>query len=278
MTVLKKNYWKIQSWQNGIDKVHFNLNQKLKKAIKISLLLGFLSLLIITYFIYTSYLTGPADIVSIRLNPDSINVSLYWKQPNGKLYGNIGQLKMELEKQKKKLIFATNGGMFDKKQTPVGLFVENGKQVIQVNTKEINPDKDGNIPNFYLNPNGVFFVTFTNKVGICKTSLFRQDSLTKFATQSGPMLLIEGKINPAFSQKSNNYHIRNGVGILPDNDLIFAISKNKVTFYDFANYFKEQGCINALFLDGYVSKAFIPEQGVEQLDGDLGVIIGITEK
>jgi uncharacterized protein YigE (DUF2233 family) len=92
------------------------------------------------------------------------------------------------------------------------------------------------------------------------------------------MLLIDGRINPIFSENSNNTYIRNGVGILPNNELIFAISKNKVTFFDFANYFKEQGCTNALYLDGYVSKAYMPKQGVEQLDGQLGVLIGITEK
>ena len=51
-----------------------------------------------------------------------------------------------------------------------------------------------------------------------------------------------------------------------------------MSFYDFARYFKEQGCSNALFLDGYISKAYMPELGIEQIDGELGVLIGITEK
>jgi uncharacterized protein YigE (DUF2233 family) len=92
------------------------------------------------------------------------------------------------------------------------------------------------------------------------------------------MLLNDGKINKLFNPKSNNFNIRNGVGILPNNDLIFAISTNKVTFYDFAKFFKGKGCLNALYLDGYVSKGLIPNQGIEQIDGELGVLIGITEK
>lgn len=250
----------------------------MKNKIKILLFLSLGIITLITYFIYRNYFPGPAEIVSIRINPERVNISLYWKQPDGKLYGNIEKLKLGIQNQKKKLIFATNGGMYDKKQNPIGLYVENGKKISALNTKKINPDKDGYIPNFYLNPNGVFYVTNDNKVGICETSLYRQESLTKFATQSGPMLLIDGRINPKFSKNSNNFQIRNGVGILPNNELVFAISKNRVTFYDFANYFKEQGCLNALFLDGYVSKAYIPKLGLEQLDGELGVIIGITEK
>ncbi len=100
----------------------------------------------------------------------------------------------------------------------------------------------------------------------------------KFATQSGPMLVVDGEINKLFDPNSHNFNIRNGVGILPNNELIFAISINKVSFYDFARYFKEQGCSNALFLDGYISKAYMPKQGIEQIDGELGVLIGITEK
>ena len=248
----------------------------MRKKLKISLLL--IATIFISYFLYRHYFPGQADIVSIKVNPEKVNISLYWKQPTGDLYKNINRLKQELENQNKRLIFATNGGMFNKSQNPIGLFVDNGKKIVHLNTRVINPQKNSTVPNFYLNPNGVFYITFDNKAGICKTVSYNQDSIVKFATQSGPMLLIDGIINPVFSQNSDNYYIRNGVGILPNNELIFAISKNKVTFFDFANYFKEKGCTNALFLDGYVSKAYMPKQGVEQLDGQLGVLIGITEK
>ncbi|MBM3206895.1 MAG: hypothetical protein FJZ43_04725, partial [Candidatus Staskawiczbacteria bacterium] len=90
--------------------------------------------------------------------------------------------------------------------------------------------------------------------------------------------VVDGEINKLFNPNSDNFRIRNGVGIMPNNDLIFAISINKVSFYDFARYFKERGCSNALFLDGYISKAYMPKQGIEEIDGELGVLIGITEK
>ncbi|WP_133994719.1 hypothetical protein [Dinghuibacter silviterrae] len=62
-------------------------------------------------------------------------------------------------------------------------------------------------------------------------------------------------------QGSPNVNIRNGVGILPGNKLLFAISREPVNFYDFAAFFKAQGC------------RYAPEQQWEQTDGDFGVII-----
>ena len=244
---------------------------------KIFLLLISFVLTILLYYLYKNFFPGPAEIVSIRIDPSKSNINFHWKDQDGKQFENIETLKVCLDKQNKKLIFATNGGMFDKKGNPLGLYIEDGKKINPLNSRVINSEIDGEIPNFYLDPNGVFYVKYNNNVGICKSSLFQYDPMIKFATQSGPMLIIDGKINPIFSKKSTNFKIRNGVGVLSNNELIFAISKNRVTFYDFANYFKKQGCINALYLDGFVSKAYIPKLGVEQLDGDLGVIIGITE-
>lgn len=53
------------------------------------------------------------------------------------------------------------------------------------------------------------------------------------------MLVIDGKINTIFESNSKNYKIRNDVGIRPNNELVFSISKNKVTFYALAKYFKD---------------------------------------
>jgi len=247
-----------------------------KKTLFISLII--VTILIITFsLLYKEYFPGPAKIACFKVNPDSVNISFYWKT-NGENIKNIGKLRKVLEKQNSKLIFATNGGMFDEQLSPIGLFIENGQIIKPLNKKVIKSNKKGALPNFYLEPNGVFYITNDEKAGICRTTAYSNVSNVKLATQSGPMLVIDGEINKLFDPNSNNFNIRNGVGILPNNELIFAISMNKVSFYDFARYFKEQGCSNALFLDGYVSKAFIPKQGIEQIDGELGVLIGITEK
>ena len=247
-----------------------------KRILFISLIIGTI-LIIVSSLLYKEFFPGSAKIVSIKVNPDSVNISFYWKA-NGKNITNIGKLKAVLESQNKNLIFATNGGMFDKKLSPIGLFVANGQLITPLNTKVFNPAENAVIPNFYLQPNGVFYITNEESAGICKTSEYPNVLNVKFATQSGPMLVVDGEINKLFARNSHNFYIRNGVGIMPNNDLIFAISINKVSFYDFARYFKEQGCSNALFLDGYISKAYMPKQGIEQIDGEMGVLIGITEK
>jgi uncharacterized protein YigE (DUF2233 family) len=247
-----------------------------KKTLYTSLVIGTV-FAIASYLFYKEYFPGPAKITSIKVNPDSVNISFYWKS-NGEHIKNISKLKAVLENQNSKLIFATNGGMFDEKLSPIGLFIENGELIKPLNTKVLKLEEKGTLPNFYLEPNGVFYITQEENAGICKTTAYPNVSNVKFATQSGPMLVIDGEINKIFDPNSRNFNIRNGVGILPNNELVFAISMNKVSFYDFARYFKEQGCSNALFFDGYVSKAFIPKQGIEQIDGELGVLIGITEK
>ncbi|MBL4624331.1 MAG: phosphodiester glycosidase family protein [Flavobacteriales bacterium] len=83
---------------------------------------------------------------------------------------------------------------------------------------------------------------------------------------------------PEIYNGSKNQHIRNGVGILPDGKLLFAISKETINFYDFATFFKQKGCKSALYLDGFVSRCYLPSKNWKQLDGNFGVIIAVTER
>ena len=87
------------------------------------------------------------------------------------------------------------------------------------------------------------------------------------------MMVIDGRIHPKFVKGSKNLNIRNRVGILPDGSVLFAMSKEKVNFYDFALFFKTHGCENALYLDGFVSRTYLPSKKWEQVEGDFGVII-----
>lgn len=131
--------------------------------------------------------------------------------------------------------------------------------------------------NFYLKPNGIFYIKENDKAEICTTEKFINNGSIEYATQSGPMLLMNGKLHPDFQENSTNLNIRNGVGILPDNEIVFAMSKNKINFYNFAMFFKGMGCKNALYLDGLVSRTYLPQKNSAQTDGDFGVMIGIAE-
>ncbi|HWY35431.1 MAG TPA: phosphodiester glycosidase family protein, partial [Nitrosopumilaceae archaeon] len=125
--------------------------------------------------------------------------------------------------------------------------------------------------------NGVFFITAERQGVICKTSDYHDTGKINFATQSGPMLVVDGKIHSAFKNGSDNLNIRNGVGILPNKKLLFVMSKKEVNLYSFATYFKNSGCKNALYLDGFVSRTYLPEKKWIQTDGNFGVIIAVTK-
>ncbi len=198
-------------------------------------------------------------------------IKLYWKDDKQTNFKSIQNLKTWLEGKHEKLLFAMNGGMYKQDNSPQGLFIENQKTITPLDTSSGNG-------NFYLKPNGVFYITTNNIPVICSTTSFEDNGKIKYGTQSGPMLIINGQIHSAFKEGSTNLNIRNGVGILPDNKIIFAMSETKINFYDFANYFKSLGCKNALYLDGLVSRTYLPEKHCTQTDGNFGVIIGVTKR
>jgi uncharacterized protein YigE (DUF2233 family) len=207
--------------------------------------------------------------ISYTVDVKKQDIKLYWKDDNNTNFRSIQNLKSWLEKRKLKLVFAMNGGMYKPDNSPQGLFIEK-----QTTLSPLDTSSGGG--NFYLKPNGVFYITTGNTPVICTTTSFKDNGKIKYATQSGPMLVIDGQIHPAFKEGSANVNIRNGVGILPNNKVIFAMSKKEINFYDFANYFKSMGCKNALYLDGLVSRTYLPEKNWTQTDGNFGVIVGVT--
>ncbi|UTW61579.1 phosphodiester glycosidase family protein [bacterium SCSIO 12741] len=209
--------------------------------------------------------------ISYEVNPQTEDIRLFWKDDNQKLYRSLGRLKKSLEANNQELVFAMNGGMYQPDGTPQGLFIDRGKQVKQLNRVQ---EAYGN---FYMQPNGVFALTKDGKGIVCQSTDYDQLNNVWYATQSGPMLVIDGQLHPKFNKGSSNVHIRNGVGVLPDGRLLFAMSKRKVNFYDMATYFKQKGCKNALYLDGFVSRTYLPAQNWLQMDGQFGVIIGVVK-
>ncbi|WP_077418938.1 phosphodiester glycosidase family protein [Chryseobacterium sp. JV274] len=207
--------------------------------------------------------------ITYQVNPEKQNIQLYWKNDKGELLKSIDRLNINVQSEKQKLVFAVNGGMFEPDNSPKGLYIENFKILKPMDTLQ-------GIGNFYLQPNGIFYLTQNNRAEISETKKFRQNKNIRYATQSGPMLITNGKINPIFQENSKNLNIRNGVGILENGDLIFAMSKKEINFYHLAQFFKNSGCKNALYLDGYVSRTYLPEKNWIQKDGNFGVMIGVT--
>jgi uncharacterized protein YigE (DUF2233 family) len=210
-------------------------------------------------------------ILSYIVDPKTQKLSLFWKNDQGKIFKSIQNLKEDVESKNQTLSFAMNGGMYQQDNSPLGLYIENQKVITPLNTKK-------GYGNFYIRPNGIFYITTDHSPNICTTPEFNQNENIKYATQSGPMLVIEGQIHSAFKKGSRNLEIRNGVGILPNKKVLFAMSKKEINFYDFAEFFQKQGCKNALFLDGVISKTYLPEQDWTQTEGEFGVIIGVTPR
>jgi uncharacterized protein YigE (DUF2233 family) len=191
---------------------------------------------------------------------------LFWLQEDGRPYGALGTL---AEKQGGRLAFAMNAGMYDKEQAPVGLYVEDGREMKRVSTA----DGPGN---FHLKPNGVFWVK-GDKAGVLDTGHYLRAKIRPdFATQSGPMLVIDGQIHPKISTDGPSQKIRNGVGVQEDGRVaVFAISEHPVTFGAFARLFRDDlGCRDALFLDGTVSSLYAPNLSRSDISRPLGPLIG----
>src|SRR5215472_2080092 len=75
-------------------------------------------------------------------------VRLYWKRSDGTPYAYLSNLPRALEREAGTLLFATNAGMFDPALKPVGLYVEQGRELVHVNTSS-------GYGNFHMKPNGV---------------------------------------------------------------------------------------------------------------------------
>jgi uncharacterized protein YigE (DUF2233 family) len=198
------------------------------------------------------------------------DVRLYWKGANGSPYSGFSALADALKSQGRQLRFAMNGGMFETDLSPVGLFIEDGKQRHKADTRE-------GASNFHLKPNGVFYVG-DGAAGVAETTRFLANGpKARYATQSGPMLVMDGRIHPKIHPTGTSAKIRNGVGVREGALVIFAISEEPVTFYAFARLFRDAlNCPNALFLDGSVSSLYAPDLKRDDELSPMGPIVAVT--
>ena len=188
-------------------------------------------------------------------------------------FRDVKTLKSYLQNQQKQLVFAMNAGMYTPENLPKGLYIEQKQTLFPLDTAQTG------FGNFYLQPNGVFAFDDTSAVILDTKTFEKQLKHYTYATQSGPLLVVNNQLNPVFTPSSNSGYIRNGVGITNDGKIIFAISNQSVNFYTFALLFKERlQCSNALFLDGAISKMYAPDIQRMDLDGDLGPFVVVTRR
>lgn len=167
---------------------------------------------------------------------------------DGRPYRSFAALEQGLGPRSDQVRFAMNAGMFDDEGRPIGLAIANDREL-----KSVNRRTDGG-GNFHLQPNGIFLVRGDGRAEVVTTGAFEDPRGIALATQSGPMLVVDGQVNPRFDPDGRSRYVRNGVGVDGDGVPVFVISESPVSFGKFARLFAGPlGCRNALYLDGSVS-------------------------
>jgi len=182
------------------------------------------------------------------VDPSRHDIKLVYQGPDGAVLGSVSKAVTALAAAGSTPILAMNAGMYHADMTPVGLYVENGIEMAPLN-------QDEGFGNFFLKPNGVLFVREDGSAGVLETTAYRDAGLSPvFATQSGPMLVIDGAIHPRFLPDGTSKYIRNGAGVRADGTVVLAITRDKVSLGSFGRLFRDMAkCENALFFDGAVS-------------------------
>ena len=180
------------------------------------------------------------------------------------------RLKRWLGPRAGRLLFAMNAGMFEISGAPVGLYVENGTEKHRINRRS-------GFGNFHMLPNGVFAVDERGTVAVVPSEEWPPSGFrTRWATQSGPMLVIDGRLHPQIQPNGTSLYVRNGVGVADPHNAWFVISDEPVSFGRLARFFRDAlGCRNALYFDGSVASLWEPDAGREDAASQLGPLVAV---
>jgi uncharacterized protein YigE (DUF2233 family) len=206
-----------------------------------------------------------------RVNVRKEHLQLFHRDEHGQPFKRFDRLAPWLESRNQKLVFAMNAGMYHGDFSAVGLFVSGGRQEVPLNTANGNG-------NFFLKPNGVFAISGSGAHVLESSEYPNLRERVLLATQSGPLLVRDGKLHPAFNASSTSRFLRNGVGVPSSDIALFAISETPVNFYEFATLFRDKlHCPDALFLDGVISSLHAPQLKRSDFRKDIGPIVAVTE-
>ena len=182
-------------------------------------------------------------------------------------FRSFSALEAALGDRASKVAFAMNAGMFDEEGRAIGLLIEDGEELHPIN-------RNDGYGNFHMKPNGVFLLRRDGSGEVVTSADFEPSDEILFATQSGPMLLIDGELHPRFEDDGQSRHFRNGVGIAPSGTALFAISEEPVSFGKFARFFRDSlKAEDALYFDGAVSSLWDPANGRRDAHAPLGPMV-----
>ncbi|WP_118857440.1 phosphodiester glycosidase family protein [Sphingomonas mesophila] len=196
-------------------------------------------------------------------DPGAGRMMLFAAGKNEKPFRRFAELPVDPDR----VAFAMNAGMFDEEGRPIGLAVTHKGPVRPLNLR----DGPGN---FHLKPNGVFIVPFGGGGMIVPSDsipVFR--AAPQLQTQSGPMLVIDGKLHPKIAPDGDSRYVRNAVGVR-DGKALFVISLDVVSLGKLARFFRDElKTPDALYLDGSVSSLWDPANGRMDDFTELGPMI-----
>lgn len=211
-----------------------------------------------------------------RLDVRRDSLRIFWLDSTGHGLGSFRRAQESLEPGRK-LVFAVNAGIFDTLregdsiQRPLGMLVSDGRILSRVNRRRGRG-------NFYVRPNGVFLVEAGHPRVVEARKVPKHCEKIRLATQSGPLLLMGGRIHPVFDSLSRFREIRNAVGVRGDS-VFLAISQDSVNFHQTARLFRDVlHCRNALYLDGAISGIHAPALGRSDTGHVLVPMIGVVER
>jgi uncharacterized protein YigE (DUF2233 family) len=179
----------------------------------------------------------------------------------------------DLGRDANRVRFAMNAGMYNDAGAPIGLYIAEGEQHRRISLAE-GPG------NFHMMPNGVFWQDEDGAVHVDTSQTFAAEPrAARWATQSGPMLVIDGELHPQIQHDGPSRNMRNGVGVRDERTAYFVISSGVVSFGRFARFFRDElECDDALFLDGNVSSLWAPSMDRQDERADLGPLVVVLSR
>lgn len=195
------------------------------------------------------------------------------RDADGSYLRDFDALEQALGADAARLRFAMNAGMFNDRGAPIGLYVQDGERRHRLRLTE-GPG------NFHMKPNGVFWQGADGAVHVTPSEEFNAVGAdARWATQSGPMLVIDGELHPRFQHDGPSRYIRNGVGLRDARRAYFVISSGVVSFGRFARFFRDElGCTDALFFDGAVSSLWAPSLGRRDDAHAIGPMVVVLDR
>lgn len=210
------------------------------------------------------------DITVVRVDPKVDRLRMFHRDDAGLPLKRLDTLAAWRKSKGESVVFAMNAGMYHGDFSAVGLHLEDGEERSPLNLDE----GEGN---FFLKPNGVFLLSEVGAQVITASEYPQITARVMQATQSGPILLRNGRIHPAFKLGSINKLHRNAVGVTRQGIVVFAITEEPVNFHEFATFYRDKlECPDALFLDGTVCSLYAPQLKRNDFRMELGPMIAVT--